>query len=322
MKGPHPRWRRFSNDFIGGCPPVFSNTMPDTTATKAEEDSPRIYKILLMVLPVGVVVGTIIFMFMYFHLEREEEKNHSVIVAHGFRATDLEDMVDKFTGRIGLRDMNTKAGRSGLRRAASMIEGRLGPQNVGYSVTRSDGLAAHGLLWRSLSVEVPGEKNPQEVVFAAVSFAGSGQDADANTVSTMVMLASSMALEKPARTLRFVFIPMEDTTASKNQWLLSRCLKPGETCAGIIGLETMQEMPSTADSAWQAFTKSASDLDWWNSLQGSNEVARVNEDRTPSVWLTHTVFSPQAWTGSRGQRIERTLSAAQELRKWLVKASQ
>lgn len=296
--------------------------MPDTTATQAEESSPRIYKILLMILPVGVVVGTIIFMFMYFHLEREEEKSHSVIVAHGFRASDLEDMVDKFTGRIGQRGIDTEAGRFGLRRAASMIEGRLGPQNVGYSVSMSEGLAAHGLLWRSLSVEIPGEQQPKEVVFAAVSFAGPGHDADANTVSTMIMLASSMAREKPARTLRFVFMPMEDTVAGKNQWLLSRCLGPGETCFGIIGLETMQETPSTADSAWQAATNSTGAIDWWHSLQGMKEMVRVNEGRAPSVWLTHTAFSPQAWNGSRGQRIERTMSAAQELRKWLVKASE
>ncbi len=296
--------------------------MPDTTVKQAQENPPRTYKILLMILPVGVVIGTVIFMFMYFYLEREEEKNHSVIVAHGFRADDLEDMVDKFTSRIGVRDMDTEAGRSGLRSAASMIEGRLGPQNVGYSVTRSEGLAAHGLLWRSLSVEIPGKKNPEQVVFAAVSFAGAGQDADANTVSTMILLASSMAREKPARTLRFVFIPMEDTVAKKNQWLFARCLKPGETCSAIIGLQTMREMPSTADSAWQVSASGARDLDWWNSLQGINEVIEVEQGTIPSVWLTHAVFSPRAWADNRGQRIERTLGAAQELRKWLVKAAQ
>ena len=124
--------------------------MPDTTATHADDSSPRIYKILLMVLPVGVVLGTIIFMFMYFYLEREDEKNHAVIVSHGLRVSDLEDMVDKFTRRIGEREIETEAGRAGLLRAASMIEGRLGPQNVGYPVRRSEGEAAHGLSMEKL----------------------------------------------------------------------------------------------------------------------------------------------------------------------------
>ena len=78
----------------------------------ADNSSPRIYKILLMVLPVGVVLGTIIFMFMYFYLEREDEKNHAVIVSHGLRVSDLEDMVGKFTSRIGFGKSRRK--REGL----------------------------------------------------------------------------------------------------------------------------------------------------------------------------------------------------------------
>ena len=56
------------------------------------------------------------------------------------------------------------------------------------------------------------------------------QDADANTVSTMMMLASSMAREKPARTIRFVFMPYNEAVQDQNQWLLERCLKSGESC--------------------------------------------------------------------------------------------
>ena len=48
------------------------------------------------------------------------------------------------------------------------------------------------------------------------------QDADANTVSTMMMLASSMAREKPARTIRFVFMPYNEAPQDQNQRLLKR----------------------------------------------------------------------------------------------------
>jgi hypothetical protein len=123
--------------------------MSESNVNQSDTKSPRIYKILLMILPVGVVIGTIIFMFMYFYLEREDEKNHAVIVSHGLRVSDLEDMVDKFADRIGQRNIESEQGRVGLRRAASMIEGRLGPQNVGYPVVKSEGKAAHGFLWKS-----------------------------------------------------------------------------------------------------------------------------------------------------------------------------
>ena len=296
--------------------------MSDTKAEDADQPAPRIYKVLLMILPVGVVLGTIVFMFMYFYLEREEEKNYSVIVSHGIRVSDLEDMVDKFTNRIGERAIETEVGRSGLRKAASMIAGRLGPQNVGYPITMSDGQPAHGRFWRSLSVEILGETKPQEILFVAVSYAGAGEDADANTVSTVMMLASSMARENPSCTVRFVFMPFDDSTQELNQWLLTRCLMPGESCLGIIGLKSMDDMPSPGDSGWQISTHSSQDLVWWNSLQNEQATLKQNDDVVPTVWLTHAVFSSKTWIDQRAQRLESTLVPAQELRKWLVKASE
>ena len=41
----------------------------------------------------------------------------------------------------------------------------------------------------------------------------------------------------------------------------------------------------------------------------------------PSAWLTHPVYSSQTWIENRDLRLERTLDAAQDIRKWLLKAS-
>ena len=42
----------------------------------------------------------------------------------------------------------------------------------------------------------------------------------------------------------------------------------------------------------------------------------------PSAWLTHPVYSSQTWIDNRDLRLERTLLAAQDIRKWLLKAAQ
>lgn len=273
-----------------------------------------------MVLPVGVVLGTIVFMIMYFHLEREEERNHAVIISHGLRVSDLEDMVNKFTDRIGERDVETEQGRVGMKRAESMIEGRLGPQNVGYPVKKCEGEAAYGLLWKSLSVEIRGDKKPDEVVFAAVSYSGAGQVADANVVSTLMMLASSMAREGCDRTIRFVFLPMNRPSGQQNRWLVDRCLKPGESCVGIIGVKTMDQTPATGEPEWQVVTPTPADQAWWKHLSTGAAVAASESGTPPSVWATHPVFSPATWVGKKEQRLERTLGVAQELRQWLQKA--
>lgn len=295
--------------------------MSDSKDNQADNQSPRIYKIIIMILPVGVVIGTIIFMFMYFYLEREDEKNHAVIASHGLRVSDLDDMVEKFSDRIGQRNIESEQGRAGLKRAASMIEGRLGPQNVGYPVVKSEGEAAYGLLWKSLSVEILGQDKPDEVVFAVVSYAGAGGDADSNTVSTLIMLASSMARENPSRTIRFVFTPLNHSSAEQNQWLIERCLRPGESCVGILGIKTMATMPSAGDAAWQAEVKSPNDIAWWDRLKDDRLDSVPRSGGVGSVWLTHPVFSAQTWVDSRGRRLDSTLSVAQDLRQWLVKAA-
>ena len=91
----------------------------------SEEKQPRIYKFAIMVLPIGVIIGTAVFMWMYYQKHKEESNEQQVIVAAGIRLTDLQDMTSKFTDLIGVRGVDTEEGQVGLQRAASMIEGRL-----------------------------------------------------------------------------------------------------------------------------------------------------------------------------------------------------
>jgi len=285
------------------------------------ESQPRIYKFLLMVLPVGVVIGTIVFMFMYFYMEREEERNHSVIASYGLRFDDLEDMVGKFTDRIGVRDHATAEGRRGLKRAASMIEGRLGPQNVGYPVKKGEGVAIDGLLWKSLWVDLRGESSPDEVVLATVSYAGAGEVADANCVSTLMMLASSMARDQPSKTIRFVFLPMDQSPKEQNKWLLARCLAPGETCAGILGLKTMDRKPQAGGSDWEVVAPGEEDQRWWLYLSQDGSMPS-HDNALASVWVSTSVFSELAWKDRKNDRLYQTLKIAKELESWLRRAAQ
>ncbi|MBK1853547.1 hypothetical protein JO972_01110 [Verrucomicrobiaceae bacterium 5K15] len=280
------------------------------------ESNPRIYKVILMILPVGVVIGTIIFMYMYFHNERRDEQNHAVIASHGLRVDDLQDMVGKFSNRIGVRAVDSEEGRRGLVAAASMIEGRLGPQNVGFPVKKSEGQASHGRLWKALWVDIRGSEDPESIIFAAVSFSGAGEMADANTVSSMVMLASTMAREVPERTIRFVFLPLDLSPSEQNRWLLERCLNDGERCDGIVGLKEMQGELAVGDGAWQA--EAGSDSQWWQYLQDQSSRP---ETEAPAVWLSHPVFSPDTWKGQDDKRLQKTIEAAGSMKEWLKRAA-
>ena len=225
----------------------------------SDSRSPRIYKFAIMVLPVGVVIGTIVFMWMYYAKHKDGGNEQKVIVASGIRISALQDMVGKFTDLIGVRSIETEQGRSGIRRASSTIEGRLGPQNLGLKVVKGKGLEAHERLWKSLWVDIRGSDKQQEVVIAAVSFAGAGGVADANTASTMMMLASALADEKPSRTIRVVFLPVDRSPAEQNRWLKDYCLQEGESCVGIVGLQLMDRAPEAGGEDWIATAPAPAD---------------------------------------------------------------
>ncbi len=284
----------------------------------SEDRPPRLYKILIMILPVGVVIGTIVFMWMYFAKHQEESNEQNIIVATGIRISDLQDMVGKFTDLIGPRTTETEEGRTGLRQAAAMIEGRLGPQNLGLIVRKDHGEAAHDLLFKGLWVDVRGKEKPDEIVFMAVSYAGAGEVADANTTSTVMMLASSLAKENPSRTIRFVFLPFDRNPAEQNRWLTERCLSSEETCAAIIGLKTMQQAPQIGTEAWSTVDTEAKATLWWDSLKEGKPV----DAETPSVWMTHPVYASQAWQDRREERLKATIRVTQEMRGWLLTAAE
>ena len=283
------------------------------------DSSPKTYKIILMVLPVGVVIGTIIFMFMYFYNERRDEQKFQAIAAHELSVEDLSDVVGKFSKRIGVRDVETEEGRNGLKSASSMIEGRLGPQNVGFTVKKDEGEAKHGKLWKSLWVDIRGKKKPNNVVIAAVSFAGKGEVADANATSTVLMLASAMARDEPSRTIRFVFLPFDQSPAEQNAWLLQRCIAEGEVCDGIIGIQTMKGDLEVGDSEWQLADNSADSQAWWGFLQGGQPRPA---NAAPSVWVSHSVYAPEAWAGQRDRRLEKTVAITKSIMFWLRQAAE
>ncbi len=114
-------------------------------------------------------------------------------------------------------------------------------------------------------------------------------------ILTLLMLASSMAREKPARTLRFVFLPMDRSPVGQNQWLTGRCLAAGERCVGIIGLRTMEKSPETGAGDWDIVAPRDADKAWWGHLSKGGSLSGRQASSPPSVWVTHAVFSPDAW---------------------------
>ena len=104
-----------------------------------------------------------------------------------------------------------------------------------------------------------------------------------------------MAREKPARTIRFVFMPYKDASQRAEPTAV-------DTLPAIqvkAAMESLDYRPRVkfhrlSISAWQMQmqmqTQSPVDIAWWNSLTEGSSAMKFRDGVVPSAWLTHPVY--------------------------------
>lgn len=155
---------------------------------------------------------------------------------------ELRQHVEKLAGEIGERNVYIP---KKLAAAVEYIETTL--SNAGHKVTR-ESFEAGGELCHNLSVEITGEKLPGEIVLVGAhydSVQGSpGADDNASGVAALLTLAKFPALQKPARTLRFVAFVNEEPPFFQTEQMGSlvcarRCRERGENIVAMLCLESI-----------------------------------------------------------------------------------
>ncbi|NQX00219.1 hypothetical protein HQ447_06130 [bacterium] len=168
---------------------------------------PRWVTFLLVLLPLWLVGSGGAALWYYFHLEKKEARVEQERFAQAVSTPLLADDLRKIVEIIGERNASSEVAAANLSRAASMIEGLLGPTNTGYAVRRTNGPAK----WPLLQVTLTG-KNPQVpavwVLTTYDSRAGSrGAEANASGLAATLAAAQAVARDKPAASVHFVFLP-------------------------------------------------------------------------------------------------------------------
>jgi hypothetical protein len=179
-----------------------------------EEPAPRRDRrvvLLLWLLPLWLVISSLGGMWLYLRKQAAAEEEEQARFTTGISAAGLQDDVGKFLGFVGERHSASAGGVQGLKRAAAMIEGSLGPGNAGYRVERVAGPSLPGGRWPILIAKVKGKDEdlpPLWVVAAYDARQGSpGAEANATGVASVLAAAHAMAAELPARPIRFAFLP-------------------------------------------------------------------------------------------------------------------
>ncbi|MEM1083828.1 MAG: hypothetical protein AAGI48_06865 [Verrucomicrobiota bacterium] len=163
--------------------------------------------VVLVVLPLWLFVSAGIGLWLWYKGHTSEEAVEPSKFATPIEAKRLTDDMRKLVEIIGERQVSSELGAKGLSRAASMIEGSLGPSNAGYRVELEGGPKTSYGSWPVITATLPGDgRNPLWVV-AAYDTRGDGVEANSTGVVSLIAVARALSNEDPGRPVTFAFLP-------------------------------------------------------------------------------------------------------------------
>jgi hypothetical protein len=208
---------------------------------------PTVVRLFILGLPIGLIIGGVIAMILYFR----DEDAALADASRGFlrkpvTRPDIQSHVEVLAKTIGPRHAGVPAR---LNATIKYIEGTLGPANLGYSVRRESYKAGesefHNLVLEIIST------NPDtghEIVLVGAHYDTAmttpGADDNASGVAACISLAQAFARSENARTLRFVFFANEEPpwfqTENMGSLVYAKgCKSRGETIVAMLSLESL-----------------------------------------------------------------------------------
>lgn len=214
--------------------------------TGKPEKRPRWVGLLLVILPLWLVVSGGAAVWYLLHREQQKDLAEQQRFVRSVSESALADDLRKLVEIIGERNGSSESAAKNLTRAASMIEGTLGPANTGFSVRRTQGPAD----WPLLHIRIAGT-NPDSpalwVVCAYDSRPGSpGVEANATGVAASLAAAQALAAEKPATSVHFAFLPNANDPDSPVLETADKLAKLAGSPAAILCVEAM----GAGDELW------------------------------------------------------------------------
>ncbi len=265
-----------------------------------EKQGGRGIKWLIVAIPVWLALSGGVGLWLHF---RQEEKNRQK-QEHAYRkdidAKSLADDFAKVVDLLGPRHETSDAARQSLQRMASMIEGAMGLNNIGYEVTRAAGRDGRDISAPLLMADVLRRKTEREI-WLIVPYDSPPQlsrgQSSASAVAVSLAVAQSLVGRPIDHNIRFLFVPAacaeerekRDTAAQVNRLIaaqgkpklvlvLGGMLHSGQLTivardAGAPAVREMQDLVSIAEDP----SLCLQDDDAFSSL-----LAEMN---LPAVWI-------------------------------------
>lgn len=163
--------------------------------------------IFLIVLPLWLALSAGGALWYYFYKKDREAESRQAAFAREISTASLGDDLRKFTTFIGERHAGEGDPSINLMRAASMIEGLLGPSNTGLEIRRVRGPGQWPLLETSIPSRRPGAKSVWIITGYDAPAGNAGGELNASGVAAVIAAIQAAASDMPERHLRFLFLP-------------------------------------------------------------------------------------------------------------------
>lgn len=193
--------------------------MNDSPATPATRQT-RWVPVFLVILPSWLALSAAGALWYYFYQKDRDAESRQAAFAREISIASLGDDLRKFTTFIGERHTGEGEPALNLLRAASMIEGLLGPSNTGLEIRRIRG----PMKWPLLETAIPAPEPEAGSIWIITGYdapAGTrGGEINASGVAAVIAAIQAAANDTPDRHLRFLFLPhLHDTQAPVGETL-------------------------------------------------------------------------------------------------------
>jgi hypothetical protein len=220
------------------------------------QKSPWVWKAAIVALPVGLVLAIIIALALKLSEGPRNEMTELTYAAADFDPGSLLDSVSKLEDLLGRRNFEDKAGQQQMRGTTALIEGSLGPNNLGYEVNSSGALTREGKVWRNYWIE-KGKAGDAGTVLLWTRYA----NADGSpSVAALLSVAEWMRGRNFEQQVILAFVPTPERLNEIASGEKVTMIEVRDLGQGSRGLET--EKSSNQNQAWHGNGDDETASDW------------------------------------------------------------
>lgn len=271
-----------------------------STNNESERKSAKRFWWIIMLLPIGLGVGTVTSLVQHLRKANADERQDEFTISSAIDASELEQSYER-AQLIGARSIESPAAIRNIQTLKNFIQGSVSPGGVGLKFT--DILTpAEG--YRSIKTsyaDVLG-RNPNFVTNVVIELAGEKSAAEAAKLAIATNVISSLASIECQQTLRFILSPM--STSATEHAALAETIKAKRNEAS-----TTTVVIKTTPSIELNYTNG------WFDTMAPTEMLQVNTSVTEAQAITISHPSLSLTYQNRHQALE---NAANELRELLI----